>query len=125
MKAFVTCLASINYIGWTNIVFGCSGIFFSFFFGYLAKYTTRFPIVIFAITISIGIGLFVISWTPNPNRIMVLFYVYIAFSITQSIISGQLRGKLKNKDFNRFYKTIKLKEYMVLNSQKIMEHSVK
>ncbi len=61
-RAFVTCIASVNYVGWTNIVYGLVGSFCSFFFGYIAKYTTRFPVIILVHTASISVGLFVISW---------------------------------------------------------------
>ena len=46
------------------------------------------------LTVSMGVALFVISWTPNPAAIQILFFVYIAYGFTQSVIAGQLRGYL-------------------------------
>ena len=91
-QAFVSCIASVNFIGWTNILYGGVGAFFSFFFGYIAKYTTRFPIIILVLSVSMGVSLFVITWTPNPEATQVLFFVYVAFAFSQSVIAGQLRG---------------------------------
>ncbi len=95
-RAFVSCIASVNFIGWTNILYGGVGAFFSFFFGYIAKYTTRFPVMILVLTVSMGVSLFVISWTPNPKAPQVLFFVYTAFAFAQSVIAGQLRGLYTN-----------------------------
>ena len=61
-RAFVTCIGSVNYIGWTNILYGVIGSFCSFFFGYIAKYTTRFPVIILVHTVSMMVGIFVVSW---------------------------------------------------------------
>lgn len=90
-RAFISCLTSINYIGWTSILFGTLGAAFSFGFGYLAKYTTTVPLMVMSILTSFGIGIFLLSWTPVPN-LFILFMLNVAYALTQSITNAQLRS---------------------------------
>lgn len=73
-------------------MYGLVSAVFALFFGYIAKYTGRFPMIIFILCISMGISLFVITWTVNPNVKFVLFLVYIAFAIAHSTSNGTIRS---------------------------------
>ena len=92
-KGFVTCLTSINYIGYTNITFGVSGALFSILFGTIQKYTTQFAQVLFVFTLAIGQAVFIMSWTPEESSGQyVIFLIIFVFSIIEAIGTAQIRG---------------------------------
>ncbi len=86
-------MKSINYIGWTNILFGVCGAIFSVLFGSIEKYTTQFPQILFIFTIAIGQGVFILAWTPDVlSGSYAIFLIIFVFAIIESIATAQIRG---------------------------------
>jgi hypothetical protein len=73
LKAYATCLIGVNYVGWTNIVFGSLASVISFGMTYFLKYVGVQIGIVFMLMISLMQCVFILSWTPNPEGAKVLF----------------------------------------------------
>jgi hypothetical protein len=83
----------VNYIGWTNILFGLAGGLFSLLFGYLARYTTIVPQIIITFCLSMGHAIFILAWTPDTETgSYVIFLMTLVLAVTESIATVQIRG---------------------------------
>jgi hypothetical protein len=80
----------MNYIGYTSITFGATGVTLAAFFGYLTKYIPQAALIVFMLMVSIANSLFMLTWTPNPNHLYVIFFMAIAFGLSQAYSTGQL-----------------------------------
>jgi hypothetical protein len=82
----------VNYVGWTNILFGCLGSIISLAMTYLLKYIGVQVGIVFMLMTAMLQCIFVISWTPVYNNALVVFMMAVAFSFTISVYIGQIRG---------------------------------
>jgi hypothetical protein len=82
----------VNYVGWTNVLFGILGSSVSFGITYLLKYIGVQLGIIFMLMTAITQSIFIISWTPVYNNTTVIFSMAVGFSLTLSIYAGQIRG---------------------------------
>ena len=82
----------VNYVGWTNILFGAFGSVISLIMTYLLKYIGVQLGIIFMIMTAMIQCIFIISWTPVYNSASAVFLMAIAFSFTTSVYMGQIRG---------------------------------
>jgi hypothetical protein len=75
-------------------VFGISGGLFSLLFGYVARCTaTLVPQIVLKFVLSMGLALFILSWTANVSfSLHVIFTLIFILSITESIATVQIRG---------------------------------
>ena len=91
-KSFNTCIFSLKYIGFTSMVFGAVGAILSPIFGYLTRFTTHAPFIVFMLMCSICNSIFLLTWTPDVEKLYIIFMVAIAFGISQAYANGQVRG---------------------------------
>lgn len=109
-------MKDVNYIGWTSLLFGFTGSFFSIVFGIIGKFTTQTPLIILAYTIAAAHSVFIMSWTATvENGSYVIFLMSLAFSIIEAITTVQIRGiiKLFSKASLGLYGIFLFKDYMV------------
>ena len=74
------------------MVFGAVGAVLSPFFGYLTRFTTHAPFIVFMLMCSICNSIFLLTWTPDVEKLYVIFFVAITFGISQAYANGQVRG---------------------------------
>ena len=72
------------------MVFGLSGAILAALFGYLTKYIPQSTLIVFMLMVSISNSLFMLTWTPDQNHIYVIFFMAMAFGISQAYSTGQL-----------------------------------
>jgi hypothetical protein len=82
----------VNYVGWTNILFGGLGSGFSLAITYLLKYIGVQLGIIFMLMTAMMQSIFIISWTPEYNNATAVFLMAVGFSLTISVYMGQIRG---------------------------------
>jgi hypothetical protein len=101
----------INYVGWTNILFGkhIFGIFFndydlmifqkgifgsliSFAMTFLLKYIGVQTGIVFMLMSSLIQCVFMLAWTPVPNNSVLIFMMAVVFALSMSVYFGQIRG---------------------------------
>jgi predicted MFS family arabinose efflux permease len=92
IQSFVVCIFNLKNVGWTNAVFGASGVVFSIAFGYLTKYLTQPALIVFILMISIVNSIFMLTWTPDPSELYIIFLISISFGTTRAYYIGQIRG---------------------------------
>ncbi len=86
LKAFATCLLSVNYVGWTNIVYGSTASILSFGMTYFLKEVGVHIGIVFMLMISMSQCVFILSWTPNPETGQVLvFMMAVGFALSLSV----------------------------------------
>jgi hypothetical protein len=91
-RAFATCLLGVNYVGWTNIFQGVLSSMLSLLMGIALKYIGLKAGIVFMLTVSATLNIFILSWTPNPDQMYAVFLLSAGFSLSQSISKGQIIG---------------------------------
>ena len=85
-KAFATCLLGVNYVGWSNMVFGSLASFLSFGMTYFLKYVGVQIGIVFMLMVSLMHCVFILSWTPTPEGAKILVFIMaIGFALSMSV----------------------------------------
>jgi hypothetical protein len=61
--------------------------------GFVLKYIGSSGGIILMLSASFSQCIFVISWTPDAEKLHVIYLMVVGFAVSQSIGSGQVRGK--------------------------------
>ena len=69
-------------------------MFISLLSSYILNFTGTTPGIICMVMISMSQCLFMLSWTPNPASVHVIFLMVIGFALSTTIGQGQILGKL-------------------------------
>jgi hypothetical protein len=69
--------------------------------GYVIKYIGSTGGIILMLSISFARSIFVISWIPEKEQLYVIYFMVAGFAVSQSVGSGQVRGKFHLKIKNR------------------------
>ncbi len=95
----MTCLLNVNYVGYTNALFGVLGGVFSLICGYTARFTTLTPQIIMKYCLSTALAIFILCWKINiDSSLKVTVSMVSVLAITESIATVQIRG-LSDKTF--------------------------
>ena len=74
------------------MVFGVTGALLSPLFGYLTRHTSQVVFIVFMLMVSISNSILMLTWIPNPKNPVIIFYMAIAFGISQAYANGQVRS---------------------------------
>jgi hypothetical protein len=86
-------MVNVQFIGWTNIVFGICASIMSIILGTCTKYVAQSPFIVLMLMASICNGIFMLTVTPDPpHNTNVIFFIAVLFAISISYSNGQVRG---------------------------------
>jgi len=91
-SAFVSCVLSINWIGYVLLTFGLSAAIFSPICGTVMEYLGRMPVVIFGTIAHLSVFLYSIYWEPMPDEKFKFFLVAGVFGMGDGIWQTFLNG---------------------------------
>jgi hypothetical protein len=91
-RAFATCLLGVNYVGWTNVFQGVLSSIFSLLTGVAVKHVGLKVGIVFMLLVSAAINIFILSWTPDPEQVFVVFLLSAGYAMSQSIAKSQVTG---------------------------------
>ena len=74
------------------MVFGFTGVVLAPIYGYLTEYLTQVTFIVFMLMVSISNSIFMLTWIPDENHLYVIFFMAVAFGVSQAYGNCQLLG---------------------------------
>lgn len=92
-QAYVSCALGIRSIGYVMICFGVVNALCSLLFGSAMKYIGRFPILVMGAALHLGLIVWLLIWTPNPESPTVFFVISGLWGVGDAVWQTQVNGK--------------------------------
>lgn len=91
-QSYVACTIGVKMIGFVMVCFGIVNAICSFLFGSVMKYVGRAPILILGALVHVGIQVFLLIWTPDPNTPLLFFMSSGLWGIGDAVWQTQVNG---------------------------------
>ncbi|GFT59994.1 UNC93-like protein [Trichonephila clavipes] len=91
-KSFIGCAWGSSNVGIVTVFYGLACALSATLSGFLVKYIGRIPILLLSQIINIGVNVFLLLWTPDPNHEYLFFLSAGMCGIVTGILWAQLPG---------------------------------
>ncbi|GFY37191.1 UNC93-like protein [Trichonephila inaurata madagascariensis] len=100
-KSFIGCAWGSSNVGIVTVFYGLACALSAPLSGFLVKYVGRIPILLLSQIINVGVNVFLLLWTPDPNQQYLFFLSAAMCGVVTGILWAQLPafyGVLFKKD---------------------------